>query len=193
MYIIEAVFFGFTIFNISLVVARIFSKRPKLGMRFTDVGDRIIVWNGLIYSIIVMYQLALSYQLIEYSEKNIGEEIVVYENGPYLIYLAQLLALILATQLFWISRFKKRNYVRILLSVIILFSIKFEKYVIIMTSFHRDYLFSSIFEYEEIFKGSIIELGVFLLVFLISSNFKRTTTEKSNYGFDHDKVIDENI
>lgn len=173
VYIITAVFFGFSVLNIIFVFVRFFLKKPQLGKRYLDVADRIIVWTGVVYAGLVGYQLAISYMFLQHSKNTVGEEVVIYQQGPYLMYVLHLIALFVGSQLFWFSIFKRINFLRFFLALITLIAVKFEDYVIITTTLHRDYVPPGQTFFKNLAINCGLELitfgGVFFLVYLITS------------------------
>jgi molybdopterin-containing oxidoreductase family membrane subunit len=107
-----------------------------------------------------------------------------HEKAEHYVYLNRLLAFdqyavlawcvcfcnTIAPQLFWIPRLRRNQTVLVVVSLLVLLGMWLERYVIIVTSLHRDYLPSSwgmfqptIFDFLTFF-GSI---GLFLSAFLL--------------------------
>lgn len=75
--------------------------------------------------------------------------------------------LILSTQLFWISKARKNLGVRIFVMLLLSFSV--EKYVILITAFHRDYLPATWGGRFDLFDFGLKYLILFLILIVLSS------------------------
>jgi len=172
LFIINSIFFGFSIINIAIVIGRFLTKRPELGKKLLDVADGMIVWTGILFAGYVVYYMAFTLLLLENANSTLGEEVVLTENGPYSLFLAHLMTLVLGSQLFWFERFKLINAIRIVIGILMLIAVKFEDFVIITTSLHRDYLLPG----QSFFRSILIDcslefitfLAVFFLVYMIT-------------------------
>jgi molybdopterin-containing oxidoreductase family membrane subunit len=68
---------------------------------------------------------------------------------------------VVSPQLFWIKKIRTNLYASFILSIIVNIGMWFERFVIIVTSLHRDYLPSS----WAMFHPTIYDMGVYLYTF----------------------------
>ncbi|MCW1147634.1 hypothetical protein [Flavobacterium lacisediminis] len=134
-------FFGFGIYNLFfLVLRKIKALQDKVKFKEIDQAATLtIFFCGLIY--LVNWSFDWLYIFINHDSEN-SKYIINRLNGPYgfSVY-AQQLSYITSCLLFFLNFIKKNSFLRFIIGFIFLFN--FEKFVIITSSFHRDYLPSS--------------------------------------------------
>jgi hypothetical protein len=140
--IFEALFYGFcftTVIIYSLHLIKI--KRIKINLR--DFFSESI---KVIRIISILYFLYLFYHFLTYFNYATVEN---RATGPYAFaYWLMLLrpyVLVLLIQLFWIRKFNKKGFLQFILVALLFLTLifsssNFERFVIVVTSIHRDYM-----------------------------------------------------
>lgn len=155
---------GFGLYSIVFFLFRKFLDKKDFLNDFDHTAVRFTIFAGIVYGILWLIGLILSYNQID----NELDKIAFNQRliGPYWFgYWLQPLFCILLTQLLWIKSLRKSLIFRIILSL--LFLLSFERIVIIITSFHRDYLPSSWslnLSLGEIIFGLTIKTVIFILI-----------------------------
>jgi hypothetical protein len=147
-------FFLYSVLFICLLLA-FKSKRDRI-IQFDHAAKKTVAILGLIY--ILLFPI---YYFVEIGNL-ISRNPVIYKYFQLTPFV-----LILFTQLFWFKKLNKNWIVRIFLMVVLSFSI--EKYVIFVTSLHRDYLPAtwSMHHYQDILYPTLFKLFQFLVCSLI--------------------------
>jgi molybdopterin-containing oxidoreductase family membrane subunit len=89
-------------------------------------------------------------------------------------YWAMMTCNVISPQLFWIKKIRRSLVATFILSIVVNIGMWFERYVIILTSLHRDYVPSSWSEFNAtsidvgVFIGT---LGIFFTLFLLFARF----------------------
>lgn len=164
--LIESIFFGFGILSIS----KAFVTKQKSGT-YNSIGfekiDRTAIFlvrlTGIAYLIIYLTRLYVDYT--GYNAGGVSDSVTVSRlTGPYwFAYWAYMLFYPISTQLLWIKKFRESRWIRFVLGLLFLFS--YEKFVILITSFHRDYLFGD--EISNLISAMALNWLLHALVFAI--------------------------
>jgi hypothetical protein len=123
------IFIGFGLYSILYVLVTIFKKDIKLLETLDMNSTRFIVFVGIVY-----FAINLIWTISLFAEPEDSKVRGQYWWVPWL----QLLIWTSITQLFWIKKLKELKLIRIIIAILLIVS--FERYVIIVTSFHRDYI-----------------------------------------------------
>ncbi len=154
--LIEKMFVGFGAYTILYIILINFLKKPRL-QTLDNSACKLIHRMGLIYLIAFILQVLLIFQ---YPEEN--EILYSRMTGNYwFAYWLRPAAWITITQLFRIKKIRHSKWIRLLLAIP--FTISFEKYVILVTSLHRDYLPNA----EPLFLNWLLSIPGSLFMFLI--------------------------
>lgn len=148
------IFIGFGVFSILYVLITLFKKDIKFLTTLDSNAVKFIVFTGLIYVTLVIVGTVYSLTTSD-GQQSRGQ----YWWAPWL----QPLIWTVITQLFWIKKIREVKFLRIIIAI--LFIISFEMYVIIVTSFHRD--FGTMFNYltpAGVFLGLTTKVFVFILL-----------------------------
>lgn len=97
------------------------------------------------------------------------------------MYWVQSLIWILISQLLWIKKIRTIRGLRFIFAVLFIFSI--ERYIIVATSFHKDYLPSSWHSFTspiQILFGLILKAGIFILIAIIYQYLKGRVVKASS-------------
>lgn len=172
-FVAGAIFSGFAmVLTLMLVARKVFKLEELITMRHIENMSKIILATGTM----VGYAYGMEFFIAWYG----GNE---YESfaflnrafGPYRwAYWSMVSCNVLFPQLFWFKKVRQNLAVTFALSIIVNIGMWFERFVIIVTSLHRDYLPSSwtyfrptIFDIST-FLGSF---GLFMTLFLLFIRF----------------------
>jgi len=179
--------------NIAIVIARFLTKRPQLGKDYLDVADSMVVWTGTIYFLIALFSQAFILLVEEQSEDIITEGIRINRISYSLPLLIQFLILISVSQLFRLKKIRKSNLLRLLIALVVLITVKLEDYVIIVTSFHRDYLPPGKNFIVNLLSKYAIELIFFGMVFFLVYSIKKFSGIRKNREKNENRTVDEDL
>jgi len=155
-----AIFSGFAmVLTLMLITRVVFRLEDYITIEHIESMNKIIVLTGSIVGIAYISELFIAW----YS--GVPYESYCFLNratGPYWWAYAMMMSCnVITPQLFWL-RFVRRNIViTFILSIIVNIGMWFERFVIICTSLHRDYLPSS----WAYFKPTMYDVGVYLFSF----------------------------
>jgi len=168
-FVAGAIFSGFAMVETLMIITR---KTLKLEEYITiahiESMNKIIVLTGSIVGIAYITELVLAF----YSGF-MYEQYAFYNRalGPYWwAYWAMMTCNVISPQFYWIKSLRRNITVTFILSIFVNIGMWFERFVIIVTSLHRDYLPSSWTYYSPtwveigIYTGTI---GLFLTLFLL--------------------------
>ncbi|WP_298141371.1 hypothetical protein [Flavobacterium sp.] len=158
-------FTGFGLFTILYFLFRIFIRNPFI-KKIDEESNRFISFIGIVYLILWFIGIIVELYFLNDEDRSM---LLSRMFGKYWFgYWIQPLLWALITQLLRFKTIRKNIILRILFSILLMISI--ERMIIIITSFHRDYLPSSWEMYNEIgFYPSNFVLSLFLkiIVFLV--------------------------
>lgn len=139
---LEILFIGFGLTSLLILILFLFKETKEFSSKFHHTSTYIIKYIGLVY--LLLY--AISTISFLSSEGHILH--IERAQGPYAwaywLMILRPLVLFLLTQLFWMRKIIKIRWQSIIISLIILLVAtlsgqNFERYVIFITSLHRDY------------------------------------------------------
>jgi hypothetical protein len=177
-------FTAFGLYSLFFLIASIFFKKSFL-FKVDEEAKKFISFVGIIYFIIWIIGI-----IVFYAESNLEEQNSMLNRifGKYWFgFWLQPIVWFLITQLLRIKRVAKNVFLRIIFSFLLIIS--FEKYVIIITSFHRDYLPSTWTMYNDLeiypsnlFLALLVKIIMFLLFvgiyYSITNKFKKKNCKK---------------
>ena len=168
-----AVFSGFAMVQTLLLVMRkAYKLESYIHIKHVEYMNIVIIVTGSIVGVAYLTELFISwYSGVEYE----SYAFINRFSGPYSIaYWTMMTCNVISPQLFWIKKIRRSFVATFILSIVVNIGMWFERYVIIVTSLHRDYLPSSWGEFIPtatdvgIFLGT---LGIFLTLFLAFTRF----------------------
>lgn len=152
---------GFGWYSILFFILRGFKHQKEYLTEFDKIACKTVVFLGILFIIVWLALVAFNYFGIMTEEEK--TMFIQRLTGPYgFWFLSQPLFWLILTQLLrirWVRRFLLFR-----LLIVIPFILTFERFVIIVTSFHRDYLPSSWSMYNSFFG---ITWREFLLSFIV--------------------------
>ncbi len=168
-FVAGAIFSGFAMVLTLLIIARkTMGLEDYITVSHIENMNKILIATGSIVALAYMTEMFMSwYSGNEY-------EHYAYMNratGPYWwAYVIMIVCNVFASQLLWIRKLRTSLMFTFFLSIVINIGMWFERFVIIVTSLHRDFLTSS----WTMYKPTIVEygliigtLGIFFTAFLL--------------------------
>lgn len=170
---------GFGWYSIVYFVFKLLKYKRDFFVEFDKTACKTVVFLGILYAAVwIAATLAAYFSFTDDEERRL---FILRATGPYWFgYWLQPIFWIGLTQLLRVHNIKKFLFFRIL--ICLFFIISFERFVIMFTSFHRDYLPSSWSMYTSEFELSwwkfllsvsikIMEFGILVMVFKYSKRF----------------------
>jgi molybdopterin-containing oxidoreductase family membrane subunit len=159
-FVAGAIFSGFGMVATLLVVARkVMNYENYITIGHLDAMTRIIMVTGTIVGIAYLTEF-----FIAWYSGNVYEQYAFANRafGPYWwAYWSMMSCNLIAPQVFWFRWARTTPWFIFIMSIVVNVGMWFERFVIIVTSLHRDYLPSSWVMYS----GSLTEIGLFLGTF----------------------------
>jgi molybdopterin-containing oxidoreductase family membrane subunit len=171
-FVAGAIFSGFAMVVTLMVITRkAFGLEHVITMKHFDYMAKIMLVTGMM----VGYAYALEFFIAWYSGN--AYELFTFRNrafGPYAwAYWTMVSCNVLVPQLFWFKRVRRSLAWLFVLSIFVNVGMWFERFVIIVTSLHRDFLPSSWFMFVPTFWDVSTMLGSFGLFFTLFCLFVR--------------------
>ena len=159
-FVAGAIFSGFAmVLTLMLVTRRVYKLEDYITITHIELMNIIIIVTGSIVGIAYITELFVAW----YSGVD-AEQYAFYNRatGPYWwAYWAMMTCNVISPQLFWIKKIRTSIAATFILSIIVNIGMWFERFVIIVTSLHRDYLPSS----WAMFSPTIYDVGVYVFTF----------------------------
>lgn len=141
-FVAGAIFSGFAMVQTLLIVTRkVLHLEDYITLKHHENMNKIIIATGSIVAMAYLTEIFLAF----YS----GDEFELYMllnrmSGPYAIYYwLMILFNVIVPQLFWIKRIRVNLLITFIFSILINIGMWLERYIIVISSLHRDYLPSS--------------------------------------------------
>jgi molybdopterin-containing oxidoreductase family membrane subunit len=141
-FVAGAIFSGFAMVQTLLVVTRkVLSLEEYITIEHIDVMNKIIVLTGSIVGIAYLTELFVAWYGANPYEWAAFKENRLNLSGPYgWSYWIMMGCNVLSPQLFWFRKLRRNLMVTFFMSILVNVGMWFERFVIIVTSVHRDYL-----------------------------------------------------
>lgn len=152
-----AIFSGFAMVLTLLIVARkAMNLEDYITVGHVESMNKIIMATGSIVGIAYLTELFMAwYSGVEYEQYAFLNR----ATGPYWwAYAIMMTCNVVTPQLFWFKKIRRSLKITFIISIFINIGMWFERFVIVVTSLHRDYLPSS----WTMYKASIVEIGLFV-------------------------------
>jgi len=172
-FVAGAIFSGFAMVQTLLLMARkVLHLESYITIKHAEYMNIVIVITGSMVGVAYLSELFISwYSGVEYE----AYAFLNRATGPYWwAYWSMMTCNVITPQLFWFKKLRTSLIVSFILSIFVNIGMWFERFVIIVTSLHRDYIPSSwgmfhpTFVDIGIFLGT---LGIFFTLFLLFSRF----------------------
>jgi len=159
-FVAGAIFSGFAmVLTLLLITRKVFKLEDYITIYHVELMNIIIIVTGSIVGIAYITEFFIAW----YGQ--VPAEQYAFINrafGPYWwSYWSMMTCNVISPQLFWIKKIRTSLVATFVLSIIVNIGMWFERFVIIVTSLHRDYLPSS----WSMFYPTIYDLGEYILTF----------------------------
>lgn len=168
-----AVFSGFAmVLTLVLIMRKAMKLENYVTIKHVEYMNIVIIVTGSIVGVAYLTELFISwYSGVEYE----SYAFINRFSGPYMIaYWTMMTCNVISPQLFWIKKIRTNLTATFILSIVVNIGMWFERFVIIVTSLHRDYVPSSWTMFYPtwvdigVFVGTI---GIFFTLFLLFARF----------------------
>ncbi len=168
-----AVFSGFAmVLTLLLIMRKVMHLESYITVKHIEYMNIVIIVTGSIVGVAYITELFVSwYGGVEYE----SYAFINRATGPYLwAYWIMMTCNVVSPQLFWVKKWRRNLVFTFFMSIVVNIGMWFERFVIIVTSLHRDYLPSSWTMFHPtwvdigIFLGTI---GIFFTLFLLFARF----------------------
>lgn len=159
-FVAGAIFSGFAmVLTLMLITRVVFKLEDYITMNHIESMNKIIMTTGSIVGVAYITEFIIAF----YS--GVQAESYCFMNrmaGPYWwAYWSMMTCNVLSPQLFWFKKIRTSIAATFILSIIVNIGMWFERFVIIVTSLHRDYLPSS----WAYFRPTTVDMGTYLFTF----------------------------
>lgn len=170
-FVAGAIFSGFAMVQTLLLIARkVVNLENYITVKHVEYMNIIIVITGSMVGVAYLSELFISwYSGVEYE----GYAFLNRATGPYSwSYYWMMSCNVITPQLFWFKKIRRSIVLSFVLSIVVNIGMWFERFVIIVTSLHRDYVPSNWDDFHPtfvdigVFMGTI---GIFFVLFLLYS------------------------
>jgi Ni/Fe-hydrogenase subunit HybB-like protein len=172
-FVAGAIFSGFAMVQTLLLIARkVLHLESYITIKHAEYMNIVIVITGSMVGVAYLSELFISwYSGVEYE----AYAFLNRATGPYWwAYWSMMTCNVITPQLFWFKKLRTSLIVSFILSIFVNIGMWFERFVIIVTSLHRDYIPSS----WSMFHPTFVDIGIFLgtigiffTLFLLFSRF----------------------
>ena len=156
-FVAGAVFSGFAmVCTLMLVMRKVLHLEDYILVKHIEYMNIIIMLTGSMVGVAYLSELFISwYSGVEYE----GYAFMNRATGWYWwSYWAMMTCNVISPQLMWVKKWRRNLTFTFILSIIVNIGMWFERFVIIVTSIHRDYLPSS----WNLFHPTFVDMGLFL-------------------------------
>ena len=172
-FVAGAIFSGFAmVLTLLLITRKVFALEDYITIQHIEMMNIIIIVTGSIVGIAYITEFFIAW----YS--GVPAEQYAFINratGPYWwAYLVMMTANVVSPQVFWIKKIRTSIVATFILSIIVNIGMWFERFVIIVTSLHRDYLPSSwamFYPTKHDVGMYLFSFGFFFTAYLLFSKF----------------------
>jgi molybdopterin-containing oxidoreductase family membrane subunit len=156
-FVAGAIFSGFAMVQTLLIITRkVLNLENYITVGHIESMNKVIIATGSIVGIAYITELFIAwYSGVEYEQYAFLNR----ATGPYWwAYWIMMTCNVISPQLMWFKKLRRNLIFTFVLSIFINIGMWFERFVIIVTSLHRDYLPSSWSMYEP----TMVEVGIFI-------------------------------
>jgi Ni/Fe-hydrogenase subunit HybB-like protein len=172
-FVAGAIFSGFAmVLTLMLITREVFNLKEYITIGHMESMNKIIMLTGSIVGVAYITELFIAwYSGVQYEQYAFLNR----ATGPYWwAYWSMMTCNVISPQLFWIRKIRRSVVATFILSIIVNIGMWFERFVIIATSLHRDYLPSSwAMFYPTMYDigDYIFSFGLFFTLFLLFAKF----------------------
>ncbi|MCY4419040.1 MAG: polysulfide reductase NrfD [Cytophagales bacterium] len=172
-FVAGAIFSGFAmVLTLVVVTRKVYKLEDYITIRHIELMNIIIIITGSIVGIAYLTELFIAwYSGVEYEQYAFLNR----ATGPYWwAYACMMLCNVVSPQLFWFKKIRTNIASTFILSIVVNIGMWFERFVIIVSSLHRDYLPSSWAMFYPTFYDVgiyLFTLGLFFTCFFLFAKF----------------------
>ncbi len=159
-FVAGAIFSGFAmVLTLMIITRKVYKLEDYITIYHIELMNIIIIITGSIVGIAYITELFIAwYSGVEFEQY----AFINRATGPYWwAYASMMTCNVISPQLFWIKKIRTNIMATFILSIIVNIGMWFERFVIIVSSIHRDYLPSS----WAMFKPTLYDVGEYLFTF----------------------------
>ena len=159
-FVAGAIFSGFAmVLTLLIITRRVYNLEDYITIKHLELMNIVIIVTGSIVGIAYLTELFMAwYSGVEYEQYAFYNRV----TGPYWwAYWSMMTCNVISPQLFWFKKIRTNIAATFIISIIVNIGMWFERFVIIVTSLHRDYLPSS----WAMFYPTIYDVGMYLFTF----------------------------
>ncbi len=156
-FVAGAVFSGFAMVQTIMIIVRKIMKLEKyVTIKHIEYMNLVIIVTGSIVGVAYLTELFISYYSgVEYE----SYAFINRFSGPYWwSYWAMMTCNVVSPHLFWVKKWRTNLTFTFIMSIVVNIGMWFERFVIIVTSIHRDYVPSS----WSMFYPTWVDIGIFI-------------------------------
>ena len=172
-FVAGAIFSGFAmVLTLLIIMRKVLHLEDYITIQHIELMNKIIILTGSIVGVAYLTELFTSwYSGVEYEQYAFLNR----ATGPYWwSYWSMMTCNVITPQLFWFRKIRKSIIATFIISIFVNIGMWFERFVIIVTSLHRDYLPSS----WTMFHPTFVDIGIFIgtigIFFTLFLVFSRT-------------------
>jgi molybdopterin-containing oxidoreductase family membrane subunit len=172
-FVAGAIFSGFAmVLTLLLIVRKVLNLEAYITLNHVESMNKVITLTGSIVGVAYLTELFISwYSGVEYEQYAFLNR----ATGPYWwAYWSMMTCNVITPQLFWFKGIRRSLIATFIISIFVNIGMWFERFVIIVTSLHRDYVPSSWLIYHPTF----VDIGIFIgtngIFFTLFLLFSRT-------------------
>lgn len=159
-FVAGAVFSGFAMVLTLLIITRkVYKLEQYITMTHIEYMNFIIIVTGSIVGVAYLTELFMAwYSGVKFEQYAFFNRV----TGPYAwAYWIMMTCNVISPQLFWFKKIRRSLVFTFILSIVVNIGMWFERFVIIVTSLHRDYLPSS----WAMFYPTLTDIGTYVMTF----------------------------
>jgi Ni/Fe-hydrogenase subunit HybB-like protein len=156
-FVAGAIFSGFAmVLTLMLITRDVFKLKDYITIEHIESMNKVIILTGSIVGVAYITEFFIAwYSGVEYEQY----AFINRATGPYWwAYWSMMTCNVITPQLFWFRRIRRSVVATFIISIFVNIGMWFERFVIIVTSLHRDYLPSS----WAMFSPTIIDVGIYV-------------------------------
>jgi molybdopterin-containing oxidoreductase family membrane subunit len=159
-FVAGAIFSGFAmVLTLMIITRKVYKLEDYITLNHIESMNKIIMTTGSIVGVAYITEFVIAfYSGVEYERYCFLNRMA----GPFWwAYLTMMSCNVLSPQFFWIKKVRTSIGITFALSIVVNIGMWFERFVIIVTSLHRDYLPSS----WTYFEPTLVDIGIYLFTF----------------------------
>ena len=156
-FVAGAIFSGFAmVLTLMIITRKTFKLEDYITLEHVESMNKVIILTGSIVGVAYITEFFIAwYSGVEYEQY----AFINRATGPYWwAYWAMMTCNVITPQLFWIRSIRRSLTATFIITIFVNIGMWFERFVIIVTSLHRDYLPSS----WAMFSPTIVDIGVYV-------------------------------